>query len=185
MLFDFSHTQEPSFQASTTKRAKPGATKPIPTEFDLSSIVPEDAKQFDTLKKIIDFAYTGRLPLATDVGFKHFFVTAVALQFQEALRVYDMYFIHFFKKKQRLLPLSAAAIILTECQKIRQPFMLSSCAEYLDSISDNTSKYVLIETFEKLYTDQGFLAYLSVDALLVFLERDDLTKRADELQVCF
>ncbi|XP_072037326.1 uncharacterized protein [Amphiura filiformis] len=178
--------KDPSFQTSESaaKRAKPGSSHPKPTEFDLSEILPEEANQYDTLNKVIDFAYTGRLPLATDVGFKHFFVTVVALHFSEALHVYEMYFINLFKREQRVFPPSAAGIILTECQKIRKPIMLSSCAEYLENIADNTSKYLLKEPLEKLRDDAGFMAYLSDKALVTFLDRDDLAKPAEEAKVC-
>ncbi|XP_072036700.1 kelch-like protein 25 isoform X2 [Amphiura filiformis] len=146
------------------------------------NVLPEGCKP-EIVKKVFDFAYTGRLPTYPANDFLDFFNVAVALHFHEALCIYDVQFNQLFKGAFRTVSTKVAANLISQAQKIRKPIQLSRCAEHLELIFDDTCKYLLKEPVDKLISDNDFLQDMSADGMEAFLDRDDLAKPEEENKV--
>ncbi|XP_072035461.1 kelch-like protein 25 [Amphiura filiformis] len=157
----------------------------ITTEFDLNAInkLPADC-QASTLDQVIDFAYTGLLPLYPDASFLDFFITAVvALEFHEALDVYGHYFRILFKSEHKVVPVRIVAEIITQGQKLLKPHDDSASSENLHLLVTDTCKYLLKEPLDKWISDGDFLRRVSGDGMVALLAIDDLAKRDEEIKV--
>ena len=177
----FKSKPEPRGAVKSTRKRKITSTV---VDLNARNVLPEDCSAA-TVNKVIDFAYTGCLPLPSDDEFVVFFTTAVSLRFSEALNVYSRYLIQVNKGEERVLTPAVAAVILSQARTIRLPFVLSECAEYLSSVFDYACKYVLKEPLENvMFGNKDFLKLMSFHGMKAFLSRDDLAKPEDEIKVC-
>ncbi|XP_072037332.1 uncharacterized protein [Amphiura filiformis] len=173
--------KEPAFQK--TKQTK-GSKNPKTCEYDFNTtnVLPKGCKT-EILDKVIDFAYTGRLPNYPAKEFMDFLTVAIALQFREALDAYYKQFNHIFRGGFRTVSTKIAASLLTLSQKIQKSNQKSGCAEHLENLFDGTCKYLLKEPVDKLISDKDFLQDMSADGMEAFLDRDDLAKPEEENKV--
>lgn len=178
----FKSKPEPRGAVKSTRKRKI-----TPTVVDLNARnVLQEGCSAATVDKVIDFAYTGCLPMPPDDEFVDFFTAAVSLRFSEALNVYGRYLIQLNKGEERVLTPGVAAVILSQAGTIRLPFVLSECAEHLSSVFDYACKYVLKEPLENLmFGNKEFVKLMSFHGMNAFLSRDDLAKPEDEIKVCY
>ena len=164
-------------RSGSKKRAKRPKTSEF--DFDAAKILPEGCPA-STLDQVIDFAYTGVLPLYPDNSFIYFFAVVVELRFKEAVKIYKKYLKELYKHEHRLVSPGMTASLLSYSQNSAEEW---ECSEYVKDINDETNKYLLKEPLDKLKDDEKFLKKIGRDGLLSFLSRDDLAKPEEEMKV--
>ena len=135
------------------------------------------------LDKVIDFAYTGRLPNFPAKDCLDFFSIAVALHFHEACGAYYKQFNHIYRSPYRSVSTKIAANILSLTQLIKATDKQSKCAEELDHLFEATCEYLLKEPLDKLIRDKDFLRDLTADGMEAFLDVDKIAKPDEEIKV--